>query len=376
MKILLIANTVSDILLRRKLLSQLGKLGHSLFIASYIKDKDTNTLEALGVQAIPVTFSPRGTNPLKDGALYFTYKKIFKEIEPHLILSYHIKPNIYGAMVAKSLNIPIICNITGLGKVFDHNSILQNLVVLLYKKAFRKNKNAFIFFQNNDDKTLFLQKKIVKDESCCDVLPGSGVDLEFFNPSFENENVTKEKKLQFSYIGRLVIAKGIRLFIEAAKQISNVRSDCLFNIAGSYIEHDKDFIQKEELEKACKNTSIKYYGQVSDVKDFLANHTDCLVFPSTYREGVPRCLLEAAAMAKPLIATDSVGTREPCKDRINGYLVQKNNLDDLVEKIQTFINLEKEERVAMGKASRQVVEMNFSDEVVVKKYLEKIEKIV
>lgn len=376
MKILLIANTVHDVLLRRKLLSQLVKLGHSLFVASDVKTKDEEILNTLAIQAIPVHFSPRAMNPLKDVALYFAYKKIFKEISPNIVLGYHIKPNIYGAMASKCLNIPIVCNITGLGKVFDHDSILQRLVVLLYKKAFKNNKNVFVFFQNNDDKTLFLQKKIIKDDLCCDVLPGSGVDLDFFAPkNLPTSPVVLEKKLQFSYVGRLVIAKGIRLFIEAAKRISEYRDDCLFNIAGSYTENDRDFIQKDELENACKNESIQYYGQVSDVRGFLENHTDCLVFPSSYREGVPRCLLEAAAMGKPLIATDSVGTREPCKDGQNGYLVKKNDVDDLVEKMQAFIDLEVEKRKSMGIVSRQIVEANFSDEIIVKKYLEKIKDL-
>lgn len=148
MKILLIANTASDILLRDKLLSQLIRLGHTLFVASSINKKNEEVLLTRGIRGIAVDFTPRGTNPIKDIFLYFAYKKIFKQLKPDLVLSYHIKPNIYGAMVAKRQNIPIICNITGLGKVFDHDSILQRLVVNLYKKAFTKNKNAFIFFQN------------------------------------------------------------------------------------------------------------------------------------------------------------------------------------------------------------------------------------
>lgn len=383
MKILLIANTTKDILLRGKLLSLLNRAGHELFVASSTKTKDTEALKVFNIQAVPISFLPRATNPFKDASLYFAYKKIFKTISPHLILSYHIKPNIYGAIAAKSLNIPIVCNITGLGKVFEDTSILQSLVVFLYKTAFKKNKNAFVFFQNNDDKALFLEKGIIKDDECCDVLPGSGVDLEFFVPDVSSvtdsvlapNHTSVQNKIEFSYIGRLVISKGIRLFIEAAKQIASERDDCVFNIAGSYIEHDKDFIQKNELEEACKNTAIKYYGQVSDVRSFLKNHTDCLVFPSSYREGVPRCLLEAAAMAKPLIATDSVGTREPCKNGLNGYLVQKNNLEDLVAKMQKFITLSNEERKAMGRASRQLAETSFSDEIVVAKYLERIEKL-
>ena len=381
MNILLIANTANDILLRKKLLIRLNEAGHTLFLASSIKPQDRQTLQELQIQATTVDISPRSTNPMKDAFLYFTYKKIFTIFSPNLILSYHIKPNIYGAMAAKKANIPIISNITGLGKVFDHDSILQTLVVFLYKRAFKNNKKAFVFFQNNDDKTLFLQKGIIKDTQSCDVLPGSGVDIEFFKPNFEPikeadiHSEYKNKKLQFSYVGRLVISKGIRLFIEAAKRISKERSDCIFNIAGSYIENDRDFIQRDELEEACTSDAIKYYGQVNDVRAFLKEHTDCLIFPSHYREGIPRCLLEAAAMAKPLIASNSAGTKEPCKDGINGYLVKKNDVDDLVEKIKQFIDMSEEAKRAMGKASRQIAEKDFSDEIVVSKYLSKISEL-
>lgn len=380
MRILLIANTASDILLRSKLLSQLQRAGHTLFIVASVQPKDEERAKMNGIHLLPINFTARSTNPVKDIALYFTYKKILQELNPHLILSYHIKPNIYGTLAAKRLNVPIIANITGLGKVFEKESLLQSLVVFLYKKAFLKNENAFIFFQNHDDKELFLQKRIIESDACFDVLPGSGVDIEFFSPDAVDGKPVflsqqESEKLQFSYLGRLVISKGIRLFIEAAKRITSMRDDCVFNIAGSYIVDDKDFIQGDELEEACKNEAIRYYGKVSDVKGFLKDHTDCLVFPSSYREGVPRCLLEAAAMACPLIATDSVGTREPCKDGVNGFLVKKNDIDDLVSKIQAFVSLPANLKNDMRKASRHIAETMFSDEIVVRKYLEKIEAI-
>ena len=373
MKILLVANNSAEILTRKKILKACQALGYSLYIASNIKESDLSTLIALRIETFDIDFSPRTKNPLKDLKLYNTYKKICKKVQPDIILSYHIKPNIYCGIVAKMLKIPFIANITGLGTLFEKESILQKLVCSLYKFAFNSN-NTFIFFQNNDDKNLFFQKKIIKNENICDVLPGSGVDLSFFNPALMPPS-PKKNIIEFSYIGRLVISKGIRLFIEAAKIVSNTHKNCIFNIAGATSQDDADFIPQVELEDACKNKAIKYHGKIKDVRLFLHEKTDCLVFPSYYREGIPRCLLEGAAMAKPLIATDSVGNREPCIDGLNGFLIKKRDLYDLVAKIETFLKLEDSKRIQMGLVSRSIAEERFSDEMVLNKYISKIKEI-
>ncbi len=374
MKILVVANTSLEILARRKLLEACRDLGSSIYIASNIKEADLQILEDIGITSFFLSFSPRSKNPLKDLKLYFSYRNICKKLQPDIILSFHIKPNIYCGFVAKRLNIPFVANVTGLGTIFEKDSLLQKIVCLLYRHSFCGDKH-FTFFQNKDDKKLFIEKKIVHDESACDVLPGSGVDLSFFNPSLLPK---KEEKgvVEFSYIGRLVISKGVRLFIEAANIICKTHKECIFNIAGGTSKGDSDFISEEELEEACKNEQIKYHGKISDVRLFLHEHTDCLVFPSYYREGVPRCLLEGVAMAKPIIATDSVGTREPCVDGVNGFLVKKGDLNDLVEKIEAFLKLDEHKRMQMGLASQDIAKKRFSDEIVRDKYLSKIKAVI
>lgn len=373
MKILLIANTSSELLSRKKLLRALLEIGYKLYIVSNMAEKDIKIINELNITSISIPIFPRSKNILKNLSLYVAYKEIFRSVRPDIILSFHIKPNIYGGLLAKKLNIPFIVNITGLGSVFEKASFTQKLVVWLYKKAFNS-KKCFVFFQNKDDKALFIDKEIIIYPEQVDVLPGSGVDLDFFS----SKGVEKKEKniMEFSYIGRLVIAKGVKLFIDAAQKISESRKDCIFNIAGSYIEGDKEFLQKKDLELACKNPQIKYHGKIDDVRSFLMDHTDCLVFPSYYREGVPRCLLEGAAMVCPLIASNSVGTKEPCKDGINGYLFEERNLEDLVQTILKFLDLGIEKRREMGLASRRIAEKYFSDEIVLDKYLKKIKDIV
>jgi Glycosyltransferase len=372
MKILLSANTSKEIIARKKLLKRLLEKGHSLYAVCSLNEKDASLMSELSVECFSIKINPRAKNPLNDIKLFLTYKKFFKQILPDVVLSYNIKPNIYGAMAVKVLGLNIIANITGLGKIFDRDSLIQKLVCNLYRNAFNF-KKCFVFFQNNDDRLLFLNKQIIKSEKRTDVLPGSGVDLNFFNPKSIQSHTSYKKIIEFSFLGRLMITKGIRLFIEAANIISKKYDFCVFNIAGSYIENDPDFIQKQELEKAIQNKAIVYYGQVEDVKTFLAEHTDCVVFPSYYREGVPRVLLEASSMAKPLIVSDSIGTREPCKDGENGFLVKVNDIDDLTKKMIAFLDLDENKKEKMGIASRNIAETYFSDEIVVKKYLSKIE---
>ena len=378
MKILLSANTSKEIIARKKLIKRLSDEGHFLYAICSLNKDDISLLKNLNVKAFSIKINPRAKNPLKDVALFLKYKRLFKQIAPDLVLSYNIKPNIYGAMVAKRLQINIIANITGLGKIFNTDSLIQKLVCYLYRTAFNFDK-CFVFFQNNDDKMLFIEKHIIKKEEHTAILPGSGVDLNYFNPnifSSETKNLVKTKNIiEFSFLGRLMISKGIRLFIEAANIISTKTKNCVFNIAGSYIEGDLDFIQKEELEEATKNEAIIYYGQVDDVRKFLIEHTDCVVFPSYYREGVPRVLLEAASMEKPLIASDSVGTREPCKNEENGFLIKSKDVNDLVEKMCLFLSIDEAKREQLGKASRNIAEKYFSDEIVITQYLSKIKEL-
>ncbi len=374
MKILLSANTSKEIIARKKLLKKLLEKGHSLYAVCSLNEKDVPSMKELNIEYFSIKIKPREKNPLNDIKLFLTYKKLFKQISPDVVLSYNIKPNIYGAMATKALGINIIANITGLGKIFDRDSLIQKLVCKLYRNAFNFDK-CFVFFQNNDDRLLFLNKHIIRNEKETDVLPGSGVDLNFFNPKSIQSLKAQKGIVEFSFLGRLMITKGLRLFIEAANIVSKKHETCVFNIAGGYIDGDPDFIQKEELEKATQNKAIIYYGQVEDVKTFLAEHTDCVVFPSYYREGVPRVLLEAASMAKPLIASDSVGTREPCKDGENGFLVKPNDVDDLAKKMIAFLALDEKEKEEMGIASRNIAQTSFSDEIVIEKYLSKIEHI-
>ncbi len=198
--------------------------------------------------------------------------------------------------------------------------------------------------------------------------------MEYFKADTEKINENKEN-IQFAFLARLLISKGIRDYINAAEIVKEKIPDTEFHVAGYTRKKDKDFINENEIRIAEEKGIIKYHCYVRNTKKFLAESTDCLVLPSYYREGVPRILLEAASMGKPLIGANSVGTKEPIQDGINGYLVEKNNAEDLAEKMIKFINLSANEKKEMSKQSRRIVEERFSDEIVLKKYINKINEL-
>jgi len=309
----------------------------------------------------------RGTNLINDLKTSWQYHKLYKEIKPDIILHFTIKPNIYGNFACNLLNISVINNITGLGTVFIKQNLVTNIVKVMYKIAF---KNSFVFFQNNNDKNLFLNLNLIK-KNRCDVLPGSGVDISKFT------SISTEKKdniFRFLLIARMLWDKGIGEYVEAAKIIKRKYKNVEFLLLGAIGVENPTAISKEKIKEWEKQGLVKYLGTTDNVKEEIAK-TDCAVLPSYYREGVPKVLLEASAMAKPIITTDNVGCKEVVDDGINGYLCEVKNSVDLAAKIEKMINLSEKERTKMGQAGREKIVKEFDEKIVIDKYLKIIEKI-
>lgn len=370
-KAVISANISSNIYTRSKIIYVLQNMGYDVHAVCSFDGYDEKLRSELSVEPHYVKIDTRKKNPFEDIGLFFSYIKLYKTIKPDIVITFTIKPDIYGGIAAGLCRIPVISNVTGLGKAFEKVSILSFVSGFLYKIAFSY-KNNFVFFQNIDDKKLFFDKKIIKSEERTGLLPGSGVDIEFFNSDITAAKKIIPTKIEFSFIARLILTKGIREYITAAKKIKEKYPDCLFHVVGNFVENDIDFISKKELDRAVSENIIIYHGFLHDIRTFLAEHTDCLVFPSYYREGVPRILLEGAAMKKPLIAADSIGTREPIVDGRNGFLVIPRNSDDLAEKMTNFLNLSLEQKLRMGEQSRKIAEEYFSDEIVAERYRERI----
>ena len=293
------------------------------------------------------------------GKLLWRFFKIYKKLKPDVVLHYTIKPNIYGAMAARLLSIPVISNISGLGTVFLDNSFSSKVGRFLYKIALKTPYR--VFYQNSHDRDLFIFSKLV-DEKKTALLPGSGIDTQKFRP------VSVEKKsdgVSFLFIARLLKDKGLVEYVEAARMLK-LQSGVKCYVLGAYYEGNPTAISKEEMRRWQEEGVITYLGVSDDVAAHIAS-VDCVVLPS-YREGLSRVLLEAAAMEKPLITTNVPGCKEVVDDGINGYLCEVKDTISLLEAMQKMLSLSEDERHAFGKRGREKVICEFEEKLVIDKY--------
>ncbi|GEK57702.1 glycosyltransferase family 1 protein [Marinococcus halophilus] len=334
--------------------------GHRVIISSPYGERIDELIE-LGCEYIDATISRHGTNIMEDLNLFNYYLKTIREVKPDVVLSFTIKPNIYGGIVCRLLNIPYIANITGLGTAVEEKGIVQKISILLYKIAFKK-VNC-VFFQNEENKKFFIDNKIAIGKH--KLLPGSGVNLKRFDIlEYPNKN-----EIHFVFISRIMQAKGIDQYLEAAEYISNKYSNVKFHVCGFCEEN-----YEEKLDSLDNKGIINYHGMVRKVKDILAI-THCTVHPTYYPEGLSNVLLESAASGRPIISTDRSGCREVIDDSINGYIVMEKNSNDLIAKIEKFINLRYSDKKNMGLAGRKKVEAEFDRQIVVNAYLSEIENV-
>lgn len=352
---------------RLNLIKILQKSGFRVF-AIAPEDKYSIKLKMQGIEYIPVHIDNKGTNPNNDFKLVYDLYNIYKNISPDVILHFTIKPNIYGSIAARILKIPVINNITGLGTVFLNDNILQSITTFLYKLAFSKVEK--VFFQNNDDKNLFIQKKII-DKNKVDLLPGSGVDTKKFCP--QNKTRTTSDVV-FLLVARIIRDKGILEYVEAAKKVKNKYNHVEFQILGQLGSINKGAIKKGEVKLWQKKQIVNYLGEKDDVRESIAN-ADCIVLPS-YREGTSKILLEAASMAKPIITTDVPGCNNVVSDGENGFLCKPKDNIGLANKMEKMLRLSVLERKEMGLKGRKKMIDLFEEKIVITKYINSIESIV
>lgn len=360
-KVLILVN--HDIVIynfRKELVERLLSDGHKVTISSPYGER-IDELISMGCTYNEVKIDRHGTNPVNELKLLRYYKKIMKKIKPDVVLTYTIKPNIYGGLAAKRYGIPYIANITGLGTAVEKKSIIQNVTVALYKLAFSKIQT--VFFQNTENMNFFKEKKIVPDRH--KLIPGSGVNLEHF----QILDYPPEGTTEFVFISRIMKEKGIEQYIEAAKFITKKYPNTKFHVCG-FCEED----YQETLEELQKQGVLTYHGMVRDVRNIL-KETHCTVHPTYYPEGLSNVLLESSACGRPIITTNRSGCREVVDVGINGYLVKQKDSDDLINKIETLLSFSYEKRKQMGLLGREKVEKEYSRSIVVEKYLEEIEKI-
>lgn len=362
MKVLILAN--NDIGLynfRRELIEKLIKEKHEVVI-SLPNGERINDLKEIGCSFIETDVDRRGTNPIKDLKLILKYNSILNEIKPNVVLTYTIKPNIYGGLICRIKNIPYICNITGLGTATENKSIVQKIVFMLYKYALKKVKCCFV--QNSENFKFLIDNKLV-NEAKCKLIPGSGVNLEHFKVL---EYPKEYEKIKFLFISRIMKEKGIEQYLEAAKTIREEYKNTEFHILG-FCEQEYE----EKLNKLTEDGIVNYHGLQNNVIPFL-QEASCLIHPSYYPEGMSNVLLEASASGRPVITTNRSGCREIVNDGVNGFIVPTQNSEELIKKVEKFIQMPYEEKVKMGLEGRKKVEKEFDRNIVVNAYMKEIKK--
>lgn len=308
----------------------------------------------------------KGTNPIKDLKLFFEYFLLFRRLKPDLVINFTIKPNIYGSISAGLLGIPSISVITGLGYVFIRESWLTKLVKLLYWLAFRLNR-AVVFLNSEDLNTL---RNISKEKSF--LIESEGIDIKHFDSELCEE--TKKDEFNFLFVGRLLTDKGIYELIKAFEKLKKENPKLKLIIVGSPDEGNPNSVSKGELEEWMKEGLIEWHGFQEDVRPFYCM-ANCVVLPS-YREGIPKVLLEAMAMEKPIITTDAPGCRNVCVDGINGFLVKPKDVESLYLAMKRMVELGDEKLRELGKAGRRLAEEKYSVEKIVGEYINLIEAVL
>ena len=373
-KIVISVNTAWNIYnFRSGLVKALVGQGYEVMVMAR-DDEYSPRLTDLGCRFIGIHMDNNGTSLGRDLALLIKYWRVLRAVQPLVYLGYTIKPNVYGSMAANRLGIPVINNIAGLGTTFINSTILTCLVKQLYRISLRRSSR--IFFQNSDDRNLFIHAGIIHPE-IADILPGSGIDLLHFRPMpmpMPMPLLPMQKRcFRFLLISRMLRDKGVEEFAEAAEIVRRNIPTVQFQLLGSIDVKNSNSISRDRILNWEKSGLIQYMNNTDDVRPYLEN-ADCIVLPS-YREGVPHSLLEAAAMARPIIASNVVGCKDIVDDNINGFLCKVKSGPDLAEKMMKMIRLTPEQRLEMGAKGRKKVVFQFDEKLVIAKYLNAIERI-
>lgn len=356
MKILVLTNNIGGLYsFRKEVIKAFVDKDAKMYISYPDDDERQDYFKQLGCEMISIKLERRGINPVKDLKLLTDYIRLIKKINPDLVLSYTIKPNIYGGIACRLCNVPQFANITGLGDAVENGGILQRMIILMYKIGLKKVQT--VFFQNKNNLNFFLKKRILSSKYI--LLPGSGVNLDYHI----YQKYPQEDKLKFLFIARLIKTKGVDEYLEMAQKIKREHPNTEFQILG-----DIDDNYRSIIDKLVNENIIKYLGKTTDVRPYL-KEVHCTILPS-YHEGMSNVNLESQANGRPVITTNVPGCVETILDNVSGYLVEARNALDLIQKVETFIQLSHEEKKNMGVLGRKYVEENFSRKIVVNAYLE------
>ncbi len=357
-RILILINSAGGLYdFRNQLLKRL-LLRYQVFVSvpDYIK---VDQLAEEGCQVIHTPINRHGVNPIEDYKLYRAYKNLIKYVNPDLVLTYTIKPNIYGGFACRMRRVPYISTITGLGTTFQRKGLFKNFIVFLYRMGLRGAE--CVFFQNEQNRDIFTQNKINGKSTC--LVKGSGVDLEIHR----YEEYSPDNKVSFLFIGRIMKDKGINEFLQAAQVLHS--ESIRFEILGAC---DEDY--QDKLDEYTSNGVITYKGFHPNVHDHIKD-SSAIVLP-TYHEGMSNVLMEASATGRPVIATQISGCKEIFDEGITGYSCVPGSSESLIAALQKFISLSVEERARMGRRAREKMEREFDRTLVTDVYINVVNNVL
>jgi galacturonosyltransferase len=362
-KLLIIINFDQGLQARNEIINQLEKSEYELYFAApdtgYLKQ-----LKAEGYSSYNVKINRRGLNPIQDFFLLISYFLLILRISPDIVLSFTVKPNIYGGVACRVLRVPQIANITGLGDAVENPGILQKLVLNLTKVALKRTRT--IFFQNTSNKKFYEQLSLISAKQT-KLLPGSGVNLE---KHFYISYPKKDDTIRLVFIGRIMRDKGIEELINAFLIIHTNHSSVTCDIVGPFEEDS----YRNLIDSYLATGAGVYLGVSSDIHTMLSEY-NAVVLPS-YHEGMSNVLLEAAATGRPVLASNVPGCRETFDEGISGFGFEPRSVDSLVQAIERFIAIPHEQKAAMGLAGRKKMEREFDRQIVVDAYMREIENIL
>lgn len=325
-------------------------------------DSYSDKISQLGARFHAVPIASSSLSPLGDALSLIAYYRILRALRPDAFMGFTIKPNIYGSLAARALGIQIINNISGLGVAFMGKGPVRWLVEHLYRLALRR--SSTVFFQNPDDLALFKERGLVRAGQA-KLLPGSGVDLAQFTPPSGERQVGP---FRFLMVARMLWDKGVGQFVEAARIFAERPQPVSFELLGPAEVDNRAAIPLRQLEEWTAEGAVTYLGESDEVRHYMAR-ADCIVLPSYYREGIPRSLIEAAAMGKPSITTDEIGCREAVDDGRTGFLCRARSVESLVEAMERVLALDDAGRFEMGAQARRKAERQFDEKLIGAAYI-------
>jgi glycosyltransferase involved in cell wall biosynthesis len=353
---------------RRNLMQALADDGHEVLALGGEADYG-HRLQAEGFAHCPVAFTGTGTNPMRELRTVAALRREFLRRRIDVVLSYTPKGNIYSALAMSGLKTALVMNVSGLGAAFSRDGWLAATVRMLFRQSIRR--AGWVFFQNQEDLSSFRDARMV-DPLHASLVPGSGVDLRAFQPTAHPPQAAGRSAPLFLMVARLLWDKGVGEFVEAARLVRATYPQARFRLLGPLMPDHRAAVPAAQIRAWVEAGLVEYPGAVDDVRPHLAE-ADCVVLPSVYREGVPRALLEGAAMARPIIATDSVGCRNAVDDGRSGFLCRPRDPVDLCAKMLAVLRLEPEARTRMGAAGRLKMEREFDERLVINAYRQRLQ---